>query len=236
MDNTMRTQKKKGGLRSLSFFFILAIIIILSGTTAYLYYQLQKISRNPLAAQITAQEEAKKVGELVGKLMLLPKNETPTIATVTDISKLKDQSFFKYATNGNKVLIYPNSKLAIIYDPKLNLIVNVGPVNFSQQQGGQTQTTTKTRIGLRNGTKVTGTTWVVEEALLGTFPDAEIIVRDQGNKTDYTNTVVVDLSGTMSVIAEKIATSLNARLSMLPSSEKKPLGVDILIIVGADKL
>ena len=72
-------------------YLLLSLVIILLGTTGYFYYQYQKLSRSPIAAQITAQEEVQKLAVDIGKLILLPKDETPTVATVTDINKLKDQ-------------------------------------------------------------------------------------------------------------------------------------------------
>ncbi len=67
----------------------------------------------------------------VSKLIALPTTEKPTIATVTDITKLKDQPFFKSAKNGDKVLVYSNAKQAILYRPKENRIIEVGSVNIN---------------------------------------------------------------------------------------------------------
>ena len=67
--------------------------------------------------------------EEVGKIFVLPKNEIPTIATVSDPSALKNQAFFADAKKGDKVLIYTNAKKAILYDPVIKKIINVAPVN-----------------------------------------------------------------------------------------------------------
>lgn len=134
MDGNVPVSEKKKISKKLLIYLLLSVTIILLGTTGYFFYQYQRLFKSPIAAQVAAQEEAKKLATAIGKLMLLPKDEIPTVATITDIDKLKDQPFFKDAANGNKVLIYANSKQAIIYDPKTNLIVNVGPINFSQQE------------------------------------------------------------------------------------------------------
>jgi len=139
MDSDVPVPEKKRVSKKLLIYLLLSLSIILLGTTGYFYYQYQKLFKSPVGTQVAAQEEAKKLAGVIGKLMLLPKNETPTVATITDIGKLKDQAFFKDAANGNKVLIYTNSKLAIIYDPRTNLIVNVGPINFSQQENQTTE-------------------------------------------------------------------------------------------------
>ena len=131
--------KKKKFAKKLLGLLVFLLVLGLAATTGYFYYQYQKLSKSPVASQVQAEEEAQKMIKAVGKLMLLPKDETPTVATVTDIEKLKDQPFFKDAKNGNKVLIYPNLKQVIVYDPEANLIINVGSVNFGDDQKQQTQ-------------------------------------------------------------------------------------------------
>jgi len=74
----------------------------------------------------------------VGKLIALPTDEKPTVATITDIDKIKDQPFFKNAKNGDKVLIYTTANKAILYRPSERRIIEVGAVNI----GGGVQPTT----------------------------------------------------------------------------------------------
>lgn len=73
------------------------------------------------------EKEAEDVVKKVGKLIVLPEGKA-TIATVSDITKLSGQSFFKNAQNGDKVLIYTESQKAVLYRPSINKIVEVGPV------------------------------------------------------------------------------------------------------------
>jgi hypothetical protein len=75
----------------------------------------------------------------VGKLIMLPTDEKPTIATVTDATKVKAQAFFQNANNGDVVLIYTKAQEAILYDPAENKIIEVGAVNIGNQ-GVQTVT------------------------------------------------------------------------------------------------
>ncbi len=108
-----------------------ALLVVLGGG-GYFYYQSTKAQKqtNP---QQAAQEEVKKIVAEVGKLIELPAGEDPTVATVTDISKLKDQPFFQKAKNGNKVLIYTNARKAILYDPALRKVIDVAPINIGTQ-------------------------------------------------------------------------------------------------------
>ncbi len=91
--------------------------------------------------QAQAQAEADKLVGEVGKLISLPSDEKPTIATVSDAEKVKSQAFFKNAANGDRVLIYTNAKKAILYRPSENRIVEVGAVNINQQPQASTAPT-----------------------------------------------------------------------------------------------
>lgn len=74
-----------------------------------------------------AEEQA--VAAKVSKHYLLPTNETPALATVTDSRKL-NTPFLKQARNGDQILIYQKNQLAIIYRPSINRVVAVGPVTI----------------------------------------------------------------------------------------------------------
>lgn len=101
------------------------------GVAAYFYSQVNTLKTDP---QKAAREEAKTLVERVGKLIVLPEGEEPTIATVTDPELLKDQPFFAKAKKGDKVLIYATAGKAILYDPAENKIVEVAPVNIGTPQ------------------------------------------------------------------------------------------------------
>jgi len=64
----------------------------------------------------------------ISKSIILP-DETPVLATVTDLEKVKGQIFFKNAQLGDKVLIYIQAKKAILYRPSGGLIVEIGTID-----------------------------------------------------------------------------------------------------------
>lgn len=104
---------------------IIAIIaIVMSG---YFYLKVRALSKNP---QAVAQKETDDIVAKVGKLVVLPAGETPTIATVSDPAALKDQAFFVNAQKGDKVLIYAQAKKAFLYSVALNKIIDVAPLNI----------------------------------------------------------------------------------------------------------
>ena len=65
---------------------------------------------------------------MVGELIILPKDSKPDIATIANVDKLKekDSNFYKNASNGDMLLIYPDQ--VILYSPKENIIINVAPI------------------------------------------------------------------------------------------------------------
>jgi hypothetical protein len=110
---------------------IIFVLLVLATLPSYYFYnqyqKAQALLQNP-SAQSNA--EAKSLVDAVGKLIELPTNESPTIATVSDKTKLANQTFFANAQNGDKVLIYAQAKKAILYRSSTNKIIEVAPVNI----------------------------------------------------------------------------------------------------------
>src|SRR5687768_15358615 len=83
---------------------IVAVLVISALGYAYLS------TRNELAKlhdpQAAAQAEAEDLAKTIGQFLELPQNETPSLATVSDASKLQEQLFFQKAQNGDRVLVY----------------------------------------------------------------------------------------------------------------------------------
>lgn len=127
-------EKERNFLISLGLKIAPFLIIFLFGVGATVYLARQKpeiLGLSKGQAQVQAEVDAL-VAE-VGKLITLPSDEKPTVATITDVEKLKDQPFFVNAKNGDKVLIYTNAKKAILYRSEEKKIIEVGAVNINQQ-------------------------------------------------------------------------------------------------------
>lgn len=102
----------------------------------------QKLAGYESDPSIRAKEEARQVVDRVGQLIILPADESPTVATVTDLEALKDQAFFANAQIGDKVLIYANAGKAILYRPSENKVIEKAPMhlqntNEQASSGGQ---------------------------------------------------------------------------------------------------
>ncbi len=110
------------------------LVIVAAVPSVYFYRQYQNANRKLANPTEYAQEEVRLIREKVGKLIELPPDEQPTIATVTDAARLAEQPFFANAQNGDKVLIFTNAKKAILYRPTANKIIEVAPVNIGPNQ------------------------------------------------------------------------------------------------------
>jgi hypothetical protein len=110
---------------------IVPLLIVGLSIATYFFYtryqRAQKLVSNP--QEISRLETADLVSR-IGKLIQLP-NETPTVATVQEVDKLKDQPFFVNAVNGDKVLIYSESRKAILYRPSQNKIIDITSLSLN---------------------------------------------------------------------------------------------------------
>ena len=91
-----------------------------------------------------AEEEVKSLVVNVSKLIVLPTDELPTVATVTDPEKLVGQPFFVNAKIGDKLLIYTGARKAVLYRPDANLIIEVAPLVIGAQAGQPVPSSEKT--------------------------------------------------------------------------------------------
>jgi len=125
------------GKKNLVFGLVIILLVASMGTAAFLYAQVVELKQDP---QKRLQQEAEGLIERVGRLVVLPEEERPTIATVSDVEQIKDQPFFANAKNGDKVLIYTNARKAILYDPVNDKIVEIAPLNIGTPEPPGTET------------------------------------------------------------------------------------------------
>jgi hypothetical protein len=126
-------EKFRALLHKTSFMYLIVICILffLLVFVSYHYFSLKQEVRQ-LEAQSQLAPEAERLTSEVGRLIQLP-DEQPTIARVTNASKLKDQPFFAKAKDGDRVLIFTKAKKMILYRPTEKQIIEVTTLNPTLQ-------------------------------------------------------------------------------------------------------
>lgn len=102
-------------------------VFAVMGTTVIVAFLFFLIGHKTPSAPVGERDSAL-VLKAVSRLMVLP-DEEPTVATVADPEKLAGQEFFKAAKAGDRVLIYPGARKAILYSPTDDRIVEVAPLS-----------------------------------------------------------------------------------------------------------
>lgn len=220
MENMEKTFK------SASTFIILFLIAVAIAAYSFIQYQraqteIKMLKQNP---QAMAADEINQLVAKVGNLVALP-TETPTVATVTDITKLKDQPFFVKAANGDKVLIYTQAKKAYLYRPSINKVIDVATILLGQ-------TTPMVKVAIYNGTFSPDQLSAVQATIKNKVTNVQITTTENAKRTNYDKTYIVDLTGSKATEASQLATLLNGTVTTLPAGEVKPTGADLLVIVG----
>lgn len=231
-DADLRPVRNKKNQMILAALGILILVLIGFGVAFKQYQGKESYSMNN-AVDLDSQ----KVLEALQRLMVLPNDEVPTFATVSDKSKLQGQPFFVHAENGDKVVIYAKARKVILYRPAVNKIINVTDVNIAQPtpstESQKMIEWSSIRIAIYNGTNVPGLAGNVEAKLKNKFPGIAVAQKANAAERSYKKTMVVDVSGAHTQEAAMIATALNAEVSKtVPTTEATPTGTDILIIAG----
>lgn len=218
---------------------ILAIIGI--GISAFLFYQYQKtqkelqaIKKITTASQGANNDQLSKILAEVSKIMKLPEGEVPTMATISDVNKLKDQPFFKNSKNGDILLVYNKAGKAILYNPADKKIVEVAPIGDAGSPS-PSPAPFQSKVILRNGTMIPNLTAKIETEIKKASPNITIAGKENAARDTYDKTIIVVLNPKAQETAQTLAKALNVSISDLPSAENKPAGGDILIILGKDK-
>lgn len=214
---------------------MVAVVLALAAVPSYYFYdkyqKSQMLLKNPTEA---ARQDVRLLVEGVSKHIELPKEE-PTVATVSDKDKLADQAFFQKAENGDKVLIYTQSRKAILFRPSADKIIEVSTVNLGGVVGATPSSAevNNTKIAIYNGTNTVGLAGTAEKQLTEKVENAEVVAKENAKKKDYDKTIVVLLLPSKESDAKAIAQILGAQVSNLPEGEIKP-EAEVLVILGAD--
>lgn len=210
---------------------LVAVLILFLFIIVGIFYFLRLRSNNGMHA--LSKQQTTDLIIKVGKHIDLPESESPVIATVADVAQLRNQPFFANAQNGDQLLIYAKNSLAILYDPRQDRIVKVGPVsNANAQQNIKQQSNLPIKVAFYNGTAIDHYAQTVSTQLQKQFPNIQVTKLDNASE-DYKKTIVVNVTGIDKQIVDKIAKALSADIGSYPNSEKLPANADIQIILGS---
>lgn len=224
---------------SVLMWLVLGLIVLGILWSGYNYYSTSKqlaVLTDPNIAAEASRKQTEEVLGKIGKLMILPKDKKPVVATINDVEKLSTtQDFYREAHNGDRLVIFPASKKAIIYDEDDNRIVNVGPIvyNSPEAEAKVSQDAERLNIEIRNGTTNTGAGLSLRDRLRenGTY---NIVTVSKSQKTDYPSTILIDqTNGAKASLVSQLQKELGATVvTSLPDGEGATSS-EILIIVGA---
>ena len=108
---------------------VLAVFILAVVPSYYFYHKSQQAEARLNDPNTVSKEVIDLVVKKVSHHILLPSSEQPTLATVSDASKVKGQPFFQNAQNGDKVLVFTQARKAYLYRPGTDLVIEVAPLN-----------------------------------------------------------------------------------------------------------
>jgi hypothetical protein len=111
---------------------LIMVIVVLLAYIGYMRFGGKDVSKLSKNIENLNKKEQQDVLDKLKKIIILP-DETPVLATVLDKESLKEQPFFKDSINGDKILIFPKAKKAVVYRVSENKIVNVGPIAVDQK-------------------------------------------------------------------------------------------------------
>lgn len=192
-----------------------------------------------------AQAEVAALLEKLQSIALVPSDEAPNLASVIDISKLNEETFFRNAELDDKLFVYSNAHIAVLYRPSIGKIVNMaqlldqstggGGANSKPQVKGVTKQATsgaqlQAKLAVYYATDSSRLRAKVGK-VLSNMPNIEVSFEALTRGTGYTGTTVIDLKGGHDAIVSALITNLGGKKGSLPEEEDRP-DADILAIVG----
>jgi hypothetical protein len=182
-----------------------------------------------LAKHHGSKSDLKSVESRVGKLMLLPKDEQPTLATVENKNSIKDKFLASHSKNGDRVLIYTKNQMVVIYRPSINKIAAVGTVT-QDPAFNEAQNATMT---IMDGANDADKTQTIINKIKTAYPSIKIT---NGGKAprDFPYTIIIDNSNQKDDLVFSLVNIISGKKGVVPLGLDKA-NTDLMVVVGADK-
>ncbi|MFI5271183.1 MAG: LytR C-terminal domain-containing protein [Candidatus Saccharimonadales bacterium] len=176
------------------------------------------------------QKSLNQVVSLVGRHIVLPTGETPTLATITGHDKLDHSSIlYSKGKDGDRVLIYVQAGLVYIYRPSIDRIVAVGPVSVDQG----IPESKNASITIEDSTNRPTIAQQVKDKVQTAYPYSKVSIGSGTNKPNFPSTLIIDNTNNKDNLVNDLTSLLNAKRGVVPLSEDK-LSSDMEIIIGTD--
>ncbi len=219
---------------------VLIVVVAIVGlvTAGYYYLQFYKsqnelkfLKDNPQIVQISEQDAAKQIISEVGKLMQLPENEQAIVATINDKDKFSSQPFFTQAKNGDKILIYPKTNKAILYDPITKKVLDVSTINL----GTPSAEASMPKIVIKVGTQSAQLVNQLESELEQSLKNDSLVSREKIGKSDRKESLIYLSDPKFKSLADSAAKKYQLTpIFKLPSEEKDVAGASLIIFLGTN--
>ncbi len=218
-------------------FYIIPVLFIVGLITLvlciYFFVQYQRTQALLNSPSELIKQQGDEILQIISPVIHISHNETPTIATVADKSKLMSQPFFERAENGDKVLIFRSSNTVVLYRPTLKKVIAVSTIPKEQQVTTQPvkQTDEKpVQVTVLNGSGINGIAKKTAEFLLQKIENITIVKEETAEKKTYSKAHIVFITPQVKQTAEQIAQLLDGDVTpTLPDGESS-YGADIVVI------
>lgn len=143
-DGTWKSVPLRGGVKTL---VVLVSCVALGGGTLSVWHFKNTQSLSSEMASVGASSSRENENSTVtssstaillalGRHMIVPKENTaPSVAIIKDASMLaREQDFYRGAENGDALIVFPESHMAVIYGVRRDRIVTTGPIRLRNSE------------------------------------------------------------------------------------------------------
>lgn len=191
------------------------------------------------AGEVQNEKQISKVVDSIKKHLVLPVDEQPLVATVSNAENLKlANSFYENASDGDYLVLYESIRLGILYDNEKDILLKVAPLSLGDENQEEekedpvNEIVEKISLDIRNTTEIKGLATKVKDSLSDNETYLVAEVGNSGGKGQTKNIVVVLNESLLEEQYLLLAEELDADiLFTLPEEESKSTS-DIVVLLG----
>lgn len=206
-----------------------SVLVVAISFGTYFFIRYNQVNDKYQALQMTDDQKNQQYVAKIAKLYNVPKfqDEKPTVAIISDLSKLPDtvvgKKFFEGVKKDDIVIFYKKADLSIIYRPSENKIIRTD--NYANALAATN--TYKVAIIAPNDQQDS-----IVQKLQTSFGNISIISKSNP-KASVTQGVVVDATGSNAKAAQELAEKLGLSVGQLPEGESKVDGATLIVVTAS---